>query len=260
MVAMVSRSLAEVLGVHRDSRIAAIGGGGKMPLLLALGSAWAKTGGRPLLVPTTRLANHAERGVPGVRTVVLPAARSAWPPVVFLGGEVLVVTRRGEQPNVLEAIHPGEITALAEQSKADLVLIKADGARGRSLKAHDADEPVLPLDTGLVVAVAGIDAWGSPLDAEHVHHDVLFGERWAIAPGARLEDDAFYAALADPAGYRASVPSGSRYMVFLNKVDRPVRLAVAQRLAHGLHERGVGEVAWGDVARGEWTVSRRGGR
>lgn len=260
MAAMASRPLVEVLGIHRDSRVAAIGGGGKMPLLLALGREWAKDGGRPLLVPTTRLANHAERGVPGVRTIVLPPARSAWPSLAFLGGEVLVVARRGDKPNSLESIGAGEIGALADQAKADLVLIKADGARGRSLKAHDDEEPVVPLDTGLVLAVAGIDVWGSPLDAEHVHHDAMFAERWGIAPGARLEDDAFYAALADPAGYRASVPSGSRYLVFLNKVDRPVRSAVAQRLAQGLHERGVGEVAWGDVVRGEWTVSRRGGR
>ena len=254
---MSARPLVETLGLHRDLRVAAIGGGGKMTLLLALGAEWAKAGGRPLLLPTTRIADHAERGVPGVRTIALPAARTAWPPVGFLGGELLVVGRRGEKPNMLESIQVDEITPLAEQSKADLVLIKADGSRGRSLKAHDAEEPVVPLDTGLVVALAGVDAWGTPLGPEHVHHDALFAERWGLEPGARLEDDAFYAALADPAGYRATLPSGARYVVFLNQVDRPVRVAVAQRLAHGLNERGVAEVIWGDLRRGEWTLSRQ---
>jgi probable selenium-dependent hydroxylase accessory protein YqeC len=257
---MAGRPLTETLGLHRDLRLAAIGGGGKMTLLLSLGAEWAAAGGRPLLLPTTRIAEHAERGVPGVRTVVLPAARTAWPPVGFLGGELLVVGRRGERPNMLESIHPDEIGALVDQSKADLVLIKADGARGRSLKAHDAEEPVVPLDAGLVVAVAGIDAWGAPLGPEHVHHDQLFAERWGMEAGARLEDDAFYAALADPAGYRSSLPPSARYVVFLNQVDRPVRVAVAQRLAQGLNERGVAEVLWGDLRRGEWTLSRRGGR
>jgi probable selenium-dependent hydroxylase accessory protein YqeC len=254
---MAQRPLSETLGLHRDLRVAAIGGGGKMTLLLALGLEWAKAGGRPLLVPTTRIADHAERGVPGVRTVALPAARTAWPPLSFLGGELLVVGRRGEKPGLLESIHVDEISPLAEQSKADLVLIKADGARGRSLKAHDDEEPVVPLDTGLVVALAGIDAWGTPLGPEHVHHDALFAERWDIAPGTRLEDDAFYAALADPAGYRANLPPGARYVVFLNQVDRPVRIAIAQRLAQGLNERGVAEVVWGDLRRGEWTLTRR---
>src|SRR5688500_1254655 len=260
MPPMSPRPLVETLGLHRDLRVAAIGGGGKMTLLLSLGVEWAQAGGKPLLVPTTRIADHAERGVPGVRTVVLPAARTAWPPVAFLGGELLVVGRRGEKPNLLEAIHPDEIGTLVEQSKADLVLMKADGSRGRSLKAHDAEEPVVPLDTGLVVAVVGIDAWGMPLDAEHVHHHERFAARTGMEPGDRLEDDAFYAALADPAGYRAGLPPSARYVVFLNQVDRPVRVAVAQRLAEGLNERGVAEVVWGDLRRGEWTVSRRASR
>ncbi len=257
---MASRPLAETLNVPRDARVAAIGGGGKMSLLLTLGLEWAQAGGRPLLLPTTRIADHAERGLRGVRTLVLPAARTAWPPVSFLGGELLVVGRRGDRAGLLESIHADEIGALAEQSKADLVLIKADGARGRSLKAHKEGEPVVPLEASLVIAVAGLDAWGAPLDEEHVHRAELFAERTGAAPGSRLEDDAFYAALADPAGYRAAVPPAARYAVFLNKADRPVRVAVAQRLAQGLHARGVGEVAWGDVRRGEWTPSRRAAR
>jgi probable selenium-dependent hydroxylase accessory protein YqeC len=257
---MASRPLAETLGIHRDLRVAAIGGGGKMTLLRLLGVEWAQAGGRPLLVPTTRIDGHPERGVPGVRTVSLPPARTAWPPLAFLGGELLVVGRRGDRPGLLESIHPDEIGTLVEQSKADLVLVKADGARGRSIKAHDDEEPVVPLDTGLVVALCGIDAWGLELGPEVVHHDALFAETWGMEPGARLEDDAFYAALADPAGYRKGVPAGARYVVFLNKVDRPVRVAIAQRLAAGLHERGVAEVVWGDLARGEWTLSRRGSR
>src|SRR5262245_8076711 len=256
MRAMASRPLVETLGIHRDLRVAAIGGGGKMTLLLALGAEWAQAGGRPLLFPTTRIADHAEKGVPGVRTIALPAARSSWPAVGFLGGELLVVGRRGHQPGLFESLKLDEINSFVEQSKADLVLVKADGARGHSLKAHDDEEPVVPLDTGLVVALAGIDAWGAKLGPEHVHHDALFAERWGMEFGQRIEDDAYYAALADPRGYRKTLPQGARYVVFLNQVDRPVRVAVAQRLAQGLNERGVTEVVWGDLRRGEWTMSR----
>ncbi len=257
MRAMAPRPLVETLGIHRDQRVAVIGGGGKMTLLLAAGAEWAKAGGRPLLVPTTKIADHPERGVAGVRTIAVPGARTSWPPISFLGGELLVVGRRGDGPGRLDSIQPDEIGTLVEQSKADLVLLKADGARGRSLKAHDADEPVVPLDTALVVAVAGIDAWGAELGPDVVHHDVLFSELWGIGLGERLEDVAFYAALADPRGYRKCVPQGARYVVFLNQVDRPMRVAVAQRLAAGLNDRGVTEVVWGDLRRGEWTLSRR---
>lgn len=257
---MPSRPLAEAFDLSRDARIAAIGGGGKMTLLLALGADWARAGGRPLLVAAARITAHEERGVPGVRTVLLPAARSAWPDVRFLGGELLVVGRKAERAGVIDALSFDEIGALTRDSGTDLLLVKSNDARGRSLVEHSPGESAVPLDTSLVLAVAGLDAWGTPLGEDTVHLHERFSERLSLGPGERLEDDAYYAALADPAGYRTLVPPGARYAVFLNQADRPVRIAVAQRIAAGLIERGVGEVVWGDVRRQEWTVVRRGVR
>lgn len=257
---MPSRPLAEAFDLSRDARIAAIGGGGKMTLLLALGTEWARAGGRPLLVAAARVTEHEVRGVPGVRTVLLPAARSAWPDVRFLGGELLVVGRKAERAGGIDALSFDEIGGIARASGTDLLLVKADDARGRSLVEHSPGENAVPLDTSLVIAVAGLDAWGTPLGEDTVHQHERFAGRLGIEAGERLEDDAYYAALADPAGYRSFVPPGARYAVFLNKADRPVRIAVAQRIAAGLIERGVGEVVWGDVRRQEWTVVRRGVR
>lgn len=257
---MPSRPLSEAFDLSRDARVAAVGGGGKLTLLLALGSDWARAGGRPLLVAAARITDHEPRGVPGVRTVLLPAARSSWPDVRFLGGELLVVGRKGEKTGVIEPLSPDEIDAVARSSGADLVLVKADDAHGRSLVGHAPGENAVPLDASLVIAVAGLDAWGTPIGEDTVHGHERFAARTGLGAGERLEDDAYYAALADPAGYRSLVPPGARYAAFLNKADRPVRVAVAQRVAQGLVERGIGEVVWGDVRRQEWTVVRRGVR
>jgi len=260
MPAMRARPLSEVLDLTRDAQVVALGGVGKMTLLTSLGVSWARAGGRPLLAPTARLSDHEERGVPGVRTVLLPAARSAWPPITFLGGELVVVGRRGENAGDVEPLTADEVEGLVRASGADLTLVKADSTLGRPLVAHAEGEVVLPLTTTLALAVAGVDAWGAPLDETTVLHADRLAERTGAAPGDRIEDDAFYAVLADPAGLRAFVPPGARYAVFLNKVDRPVRVAIAQRIAQGLVERGVGEVLWGDVRRQDWTSVRRGAR
>jgi probable selenium-dependent hydroxylase accessory protein YqeC len=198
--------------------------------------------------------------VPGVRTLLLPAARSAWPRPAFLGGELIVVGRKGERAGLVEPLAPDEVEGLAKASGADLVLVKADAAGGRSLVAHAEGETTVPLDTTLVLAVAGLDAWGAPLAEGAVLHAELLAERLGMHVGDLVEDDAFYGALADTKGLRGAVPPGARYVVFLNKADRPVRVAIAQRVAQGLIERGVGEVLWGDVRRQEWTLVRRGGR
>ena len=110
-----------------------------------------------------------------------------------------------------------------------------------------------------MIAVAGLDAWGTPVSEESVHRHELFAEHLALEPGARLEDDAFYAALADPSGIARSC---RRARATRCSSTRPtgLRVAVAQRVALGLIERGVGEVVWGDIRREEWTVVRRGVR
>jgi probable selenium-dependent hydroxylase accessory protein YqeC len=257
---MPSRPLVEAFDIPRDARVAALGGGGKMTLLQAIGLEWARAGGRPLLAASARVEQHADKGVPGVRTMLLPPARSAWTDVRFLGGELLVVGRKSERAGALDPLSSDEIDAVARMSGADLVLVKADDARGRSLLDHLPGESFVPLTSSHVIAVAGLDAWGTPVGEETVHRHELFAEHLALEAGQRLEDDAYYAALADPSGYRALVPPGARYSVFLNKADRPVRIAVAQRIALGLIERGVGEVVWGDIRREEWTVVRRGVR
>lgn len=54
-----------------------------------------------------------------------------------------------------------------------LLLIEADGARGRSLKAPANHEPVIPSFIDLVVPMAGMDALGQRIDSEAVHRPEL---------------------------------------------------------------------------------------
>ena len=46
---------------------------------------------------------------------------------------------------------------------ADYVIVEADGAHGRPIKAHAAYEPVIPAATNKTVLVTGADAFGQPI-------------------------------------------------------------------------------------------------
>src|SRR5271169_5840738 len=71
------------------------------------------------------------------------------------------------RPDKLKGISPKRVDRLTE--RADLVLVEADGARGRSLKLPAPYEPVLPKSTGHVVVLAGLDVLGAPLTEALVH-------------------------------------------------------------------------------------------
>lgn len=150
---------------------------------------------------------------------------------------------------MVRGIEPERIVEAAASLPADLTLVKADGSRGRSLKAHRDYEPVIPAHTSLVIAVAGVDVVGKKLSEESVHRAELFGERWGYAPGETIGDEALLQALGAPGGYRKRVPGRARYAVFLNKADNPQRQTLASRLGRLLASRGVAAL-WGDVREG----------
>ena len=66
-------------------------------------------------------------------------------------------------------------------AEADHVLVEADGAAGRPLKAHRPWEPVIPSCSGLTVCLAGASGIGKPV-SEACHCPELFAALAGITP------------------------------------------------------------------------------
>ena len=133
-------------------------------------------------------------------------------------------------PDKLEGIAAARVDALA--ALADLVLVEADGARGRSLKVPAPHEPVIPHSTTLLVVVCALDALGQPLDDEHVHRSELVRAATGVEPGEAVDEDCLAAALRHADGYPSRDPRArARAGVFLNKAEDDAALAAGARLA-----------------------------
>ena len=104
----------------------------------------------------------------------------------------------------------------------------------RPFKAPAAHEPVIPVETTLVVPVVGADVFGRPLDAEHVHRPELVSALSGAPLGAPITPEIVAAVLAHPDGGRKNVPAGARVVVLINKVetlpDRKPARDTAERL------------------------------
>jgi probable selenium-dependent hydroxylase accessory protein YqeC len=143
-------------------------------------------------------------------------------------GQATLLSRRVREDK-LQGVAPERVDALA--SLADLVLVEADGARGRSLKVPAAHEPVVPRATTLLLVLAALDLLGEPLDERWVHRLERVSEASGKPPGERLAAEDVGRALCAPDGYLARVPPGSRAGVFLNKVHDAQAWAAAEQLA-----------------------------
>lgn len=156
----------------RPGVTAVIGGGGKTTLLRVLGGELSAAGARVLLCTTTKILPFPDL------------------PCVTAGGEA-ALRRAAEESRLLCAGTPvsaGKLTApdtpMARLRQLfDYVLVEADGAARRPMKAHAPHEPVIPPEAEQTICVVGASGFGRPI-REAAHRP----ERYAALAGAETED------------------------------------------------------------------------
>ncbi len=193
----------------RPGVTALIGGGGKTTLLYALGEELCRQG-RVLLCTTTRI--WPPREVPWSDCTRPDAIQSA------LDGKGLLCLGT---PRPDGKLGPPELPMAALASLADFVLVEADGAAGRPLKAHLPHEPVLPQRLNQVIAVVGLQGLGLPI-AQAAHR----AARFAAISGAQIQDPATPERVA-----RVLRMEALHTRVFFNQADLPERAPLGMALA-----------------------------
>jgi probable selenium-dependent hydroxylase accessory protein YqeC len=223
--------LVQALGLGRGDVVAVAGAGGKTTLVYRLAAEARQAGLRVLVTSTTHMGP-----LPGTVTgpLFVEAEGNLAPQIAKVMREtgfatVLGIALRSDK---IEGIHAERVDALARL--ADLVLIEADGARGRSLKVPAPHEPVIPRSTTVLVVVAALDALGQPLDESRVHRLELVGSATGRHAGETIDEDTVVAALSHAEGYPARVAAEMRAAVFLNKVEDAPTWEAAARIASAL--------------------------
>lgn len=203
--------------------VALVGAGGKSCLMDALARDYEAAGRHVVLTTTTRILAPGPEGRPLVVRDSLPDLLSSVRRLVAAGasastGGSPVVGAGLDQQGKVVGIDAEWVRAFRDVPGVEAVLVEADGAAGRPLKAPAEWEPVVPSCASLVVSVAGLDAQGAPLDGAHVHRPGALASLLGLAAGEPIPASALLRAAVR--GYRSHVPVGARFLVYLNKADR----------------------------------------
>lgn len=160
----MSRALLDAVGAH-DGIVSIVGAGGKKTTLYALAAAHPGPVGVTATVFMTKFSRRlgGHEIISAVPDLAQEIARSA--------GQYRVIAwaRPSEKSGRVAGITPEEVPVTHRAGGFAVTLVKADGARMRSIKAPDRDEPVLAAGTGRVIAVVSAAAIGQPL-GDHVAH------------------------------------------------------------------------------------------
>lgn len=148
----------------------------------------------------------------------------------------LLVTGPVNPDDRLTALEPRQLDALRDYCRENgiLLLIEADGARHKDLKAPADHEPAVPEWVDQVIVVAGLRGLGEPLNDETVHRPERFADLSGIALGDQITAKALTAVLRSSEGGLKGIPRNARRTLFLNQADTPHLQAQAGRMANEL--------------------------
>jgi len=131
----------------------------------------------------------------------------------------------------LKGVSSSLVNDIGHLHEIDYILIEADGAAGRPVKAPREREPVIPSSTTLVVAILGVDGVDKELNEENVFQAERASKITGIPIGERLTGEAIAALMTHPEGIFKGAPTSARVVAFLNKVDTPNGVAKAKEVS-----------------------------
>ena len=176
--------LCDLIELPTSPLIAITGAGGKTTTMYTLADELAQRGKRVITTTTTQIF-YPEPGETDTLIVVadtpilLQKIRAAWQKYYRLtvAGTVL----RTEK---LAGLQPEQPYELLLNSGADVVIVEADGARHRMIKAPGEHEPVIPLQTNVALLMISAEAINQPLSDRIAHRP----EQVATVTGINVGD------------------------------------------------------------------------
>ena len=249
--------LHQALNVKRGDVISFVGAGGKTTAALRLMEELAGIEQRVVFTTTTKilepipreneyllLAEEEEEALVQVSELL-----TRYPKVFLARCRLKEVdpTALGEsdrdypmRPNKLEGVPPSLVDRLAlrlgsgqaQRLSQVVILVEADGARHRALKAPAAYEPVVPASTTILVPLADLTVLGKPLTEKYVHRPELVAGLTGTAVGQPVTAEMVATVLSHPRGGLKGLTERTRAILILNQMAQDHPLDEAREIAH----------------------------
>ncbi len=220
--------LCDLIDFPAHPLISIAGAGGKTTTMYTLASELAQRGNRVITTTTTQIF-FPEPGQTGTLIVaaetptLLKMISAAWQQHwrITVAGAVI-------RADKLAGLQPEQPYELLMQSGASAVIVEADGARHRMIKAPAEHEPVIPAHTNIALLLMSAGAINQPLSAEVAHRperiasilDMNLGETLTPVHIARL--------MTSEQGAMKNVPEAAAAYLLITNVTEERRGAVRE--------------------------------
>lgn len=161
---MLNMKVYKFLGLDLDKKhvISFVGAGGKSTSMDTLAKEFKMEGKKVLVTTTTVIFEPQHRDNDKFILGELPQE------YIPLEGSITLLGKSMDNDKI-RGITTKDVEEICKREIFDIILIEADGARMKPLKAPANHEPVVPSFSTMTIGVIGLDSIGMPLDEDHVH-------------------------------------------------------------------------------------------
>lgn len=127
----------------------------------------------------------------------------------------------------------------------DIILVEADGARMKPLKAPANHEPVVPSFSTMTIGIIGLDSIGMPLDNDHIHRPEILSSILEVdLPHIIDEND-----IVNLVEHKNGIFKGAygERIIFLNKASNSQRINYGSKIRERLNDKGYNKVYVVDI-------------
>lgn len=226
--------------------ISIVGAGGKTSLMHVL-SRELSASGEAVLATTTTKVRIPEGGVFS-KIIICANGKELLREVKSCGEKtispVFAASGKISDQNKLAGLDPETVERIAGSAVYKWIIVEADGASQRPLKAPASHEPVIPRSTGWTIGVVGLDGIGKPVEEGWIFRPERFAELTNGKMGDRVTEQSVAKLLIHPEGIMKGSPRNAREIAFLNKADLPERVESGRKITSII------------IASGESTIDR----
>jgi probable selenium-dependent hydroxylase accessory protein YqeC len=214
-------TLIESLDLRAREVISLVGAGGKTTLMYCLAKELLLAGKKVVTTTTTKILEPSSEETPcllvhsdeeKLRQLALQRIDQF---------RHITLARERIESRKLQGISPDLVSLLWNSPEIDMMIIEADGAAGRPVKAPRGWEPVIPAHTTLVVGLLGVDGVGKELNEENLFQAERISQLTGIPMGEKMTCEGMAILMVHPQGIFKGTPHSSRRVAFVNKVDVP---------------------------------------
>ena len=223
-------SLREALDIQPKELVSLVGAGGKTTLMFALARELSDNKGLVITTTTTKIFPPSSSDTPS-----LIVSREEKEIVDFISknaskvGHVTIASRLLADSGKLQGISPLLVSRLIKLNLVNYIIVEADGASRRPLKAPNLPlEPVIPQLTSLVCK----------LSEENVFRSAIASKLTGLALGETVSAETIANLILHPSGITGGSPAQARIIPFINKIDLHADLSIARDLASKTLDKG----------------------